>query len=53
MHQSRKTRKQSLFTRLAFGTWAVMASAVEALLVLAALLVFAAACFIVPLVLWF
>ncbi len=46
-------RKPSLLAKLAFGMWAVMARTVEYLAVLAALLVFALACLIVPLVIWF
>lgn len=46
-------RKPSLLARLTFGTWTVMARTVEYVAVLAALLVFALACLIVPLLIWF
>lgn len=48
-----KRRKPSVLARLAFGTWTVMARTAEYAAVLAALLVFALACLIVPLVIWF
>lgn len=46
-------RKPSLLARLTFGTWSVMANVLEAVAVLAALLVLALACLIVPLLIWF
>lgn len=48
-----KRRKPSILARLAFGTWTVMARTLEYAAVLAGLLVFALACLIVPLVIWF
>lgn len=48
-----RRRKPTLLARIAFGTWGVMAQTVEYAAVLAGLLVFALACFIVPLVIWF
>lgn len=46
-------RKPSLLTRIAFGTWTIMANVLEAAAVFTALLVFALVCLIVPLLIWF
>lgn len=46
-------RKPSVLARLAFGTWTIMANVLEAVAVLAGLLVLALACVIVPLLIWF
>lgn len=48
-----KRRKPSVLAKLAFGTWTVMARTVEYIAVVVGLLVFALACAIVPLVIWF
>lgn len=48
-----KQRKPSVLAKIAFGTWTIMASVVEAVVVLAGLLVLALACVIVPLLIWF
>lgn len=48
-----RRRKPSLLTRTAFTVWAVMANVLEAAAVLTALVAFALACLIVPLVIWF
>jgi len=48
-----KRRKPTILAKLAFGMWTVMARTAEYAAVLAALLVFALACLIVPLVIWF
>lgn len=48
-----RRRKPSVLARIAFGTWTIMARTLEYVAVLTALLVFALACVIVPLVIWF
>lgn len=48
-----RQRKPSVLTRLAFGTWTIMANVLEAVAVLTALIVFMLACLIVPLLIWF
>ncbi len=48
-----RRRKPSVLAKLAFGTWTIMARTVEYAAVLVGLLVFALACLIVPLVIWF
>lgn len=48
-----RRRKPSLFTRIAFGTWTIMANVLEIAAVLTALIVFGLACLIVPLLIWF
>ncbi len=48
-----RRRKPSLFTRIAFGTWTIMANVLEAAVVFTALIVFGLACLIVPLLIWF
>lgn len=46
-------RKPSLITRIAFSTWTIMANVLEIAAVFTALIVFALACLIVPLLIWF
>jgi len=48
-----RRRKPSVLAKIAFGMWTIMARTLEYAAVLAALLVFALACLIVPLLIWF